>query len=300
MIRTLSPSQIGLRRLSLYTRLIRLDKPVGIFLLLWPTLWALFIAKNGIPSTQLLVVFILGVVLMRSAGCAINDYVDRKIDPFVTRTQQRPIASGAIQPIEALGVFVFLLLVSFFLVVCFLNRLTLYFALGGVLLTATYPFMKRLHFLPQVHLGLAFAWSIPMAFTAVTSTYPPPIAWLMFTCTVLWATAYDTMYAMADREEDLKIGVKSTAILFGSLDKFAIGLIQAFVIGCLVLIGVNMQMSWVYYAAVCLGVGFFVRQQLLIKDRLAIRCFYAFLNNQYFGLVIFIGILAHYWINSSS
>lgn len=300
MIRVPKSSQVDASRLALYAKLIRLDKPVGIFLLLWPTLWALFIAANGIPSIRLLVVFVIGVILMRSAGCAINDYADRNIDPFVARTRQRPIASGEIQPSEAIMVFAVLLIIAFLLVLLLLNRLTLYFAVGGVLLAASYPFVKRMHFLPQVHLGVAFAWSVPMAFTAVNNEYPPPIAWLIFTCAVLWTTAYDTMYAMADREEDIKIGVKSTAILFGPLDKFAIGVMQLLVIACLILIGVNTQMSWVYYAAICVGIGFFVYQQILIRHRFADRCFYAFLNSQYFGLVIFIGIVANYLLNSGN
>lgn len=300
MIRVPKSSQVDASRMALYAKLVRLDKPVGIFLLLWPCLWALFIAAQGLPNLWILTIFILGVILMRSAGCAINDYADRNIDPFVSRTQQRPIASGEIQPSEALMVFAVLLLIAFMLVFLFLNRLTLYFAIAGALLATSYPFMKRLHFLPQVHLGVTFAWSVPMAFTAVNNDYPPPIAWLIFTCAVLWTTAYDTMYAMADREEDLRIGVKSTAILFGPLDKFAVGLMQFLVIACLVLVGMNINMNWPYYVAVCVGTGFFVYQQILIKHRFADRCFYAFLNNQYFGLVIFIGIVAHYWLSNSS
>jgi len=289
--------QPGISRAASYAKLIRLDKPVGIFLLLWPTLWALFIAAEGIPNLTLLVVFVIGVILMRSAGCAINDYADRDIDPFVTRTRQRPIASGAIQPIEALIVFAVLLFFALLLALFFLNRLTILFALGGVVLAVSYPFMKRLHFLPQIHLATAFAWSIPMAFTATNNQYPTPIAWLLFACAVLWTTAYDTMYAMADREEDLKIGVKSTAILFGPLDKFSVGLMQVFVIVCLVLIGINAHFSWIYFVTVALSVGFFIYQQVLIKHRFADRCFDAFLNNQYFGLVIFIGIFSHYWFS---
>ena len=277
-----------------YARLIRLDKPVGIFLLLWPTLWALFIAANGVPDAHLLIVFIAGVVLMRSAGCAINDYADRGIDPFVARTRRRPVASGAIQPFEALAMFTVLTGVAFLLALAFLNPLTLYFALVAVLLAASYPFMKRLHFLPQVHLGVAFAWSVPMAFTAVTDDYPPAVAWLLFLCTVLWTTAYDTMYAMADREEDLKIGVKSTAILFGHMDKLVIGWLQFTVIVCLILIGISAHMGWIYHAAVGIGACLFIYQQALIRQRHAPRCFRAFLNNQYFGLVIFIGVSAHY------
>ena len=293
MIKFPDIKQIDLEKLSVYARLVRLDKPVGIFLLLWPTMWALFIASNGIPTIKHLVLFTLGVVLMRSAGCAINDYADRNIDPLISRTRKRPIASGELEPEEGLFVFALLVFIAFLLVL-FLNRLTFYFAVGGALLAATYPYMKRIHFLPQVHLGIAFAWSVPMAFTAVSNDYPPPIAWLIFTCAVVWTTAYDTMYAMADREEDIKIGVKSTAILFGPLDKFAVGLMQLLVIVCLILIGINEKLNWVYYVGISVGVGFFIYQQILIKHRFADRCFFAFSNNQYFGLVIFIGILGHY------
>ena len=293
MIKFPDIKQIDLEKLSVYARLVRLDKPVGIFLLLWPTMWALFIASNGIPTIKHLVIFTLGVVLMRSAGCAINDYADRNIDPHISRTRKRPIASGELEPEEGLFVFALLVFIAFLLVL-FLNRLTFYFAVGGALLAATYPYMKRIHFLPQVHLGIAFAWSVPMAFTAVSNDYPPPIAWLIFTCAVVWTTAYDTMYAMADREEDIKIGVKSTAILFGPLDKFAVGLMQLLVIVCLILIGINAKLNWVYYVGISVGVGFFIYQQILIKHRFADRCFFAFSNNQYFGLVIFIGILGHY------
>lgn len=283
------------RRWVAYIKLIRLDKPVGIFLLLWPTLWALFIAADGIPEAHLLAVFIAGVVLMRSAGCAINDYADRDIDPFVARTRRRPVASGAIRPFEALAVFAVLAATAFLLVLVFLNPLTLYFALVAVLLAASYPFMKRLHFLPQVHLGAAFAWAVPMAFTAVTDGYPPAVAWLLFLCTLLWTTAYDTLYAMADREEDLRIGVKSTAILFGRSDRFVIGGLQVAVIVCLVLVGVSARLGGMYYAAVGGGICLFCYQQVLIRQRLAPRCFRAFLNNQYFGLVIFAGIFIHYF-----
>jgi len=286
--------QVDADKLALYAKLVRLDKPIGILLLLWPTLWALFIAAEGLPSITVLIVFILGVVLMRSAGCAINDYADRNIDPFVTRTQQRPIASGQIQPKEALLVAGVLALIALLLALIFLNTLTIYFAVGAALLAASYPFMKRFHFLPQVHLGIAFACSIPMAFTAITNNYPTPIAWLLFTAAVIWTTAYDTLYAMADREEDLKIGVKSTAILFGPMDKAAIGLMQVLVVVCLVLVGINLDMSWIYYLGLVTASCFFVYQHILIKHRFPDRCFSAFLNNQYFGMVVFAGILAHY------
>jgi 4-hydroxybenzoate polyprenyltransferase len=300
MIQHVKRPPIDTDRLALYAKLIRLDKPIGILLLLWPTLWALFIAADGIPDIKVLIVFLLGVVLMRSAGCAINDYADRNIDPFVARTQQRPVASGLIQPAEALIVAGVLALIAFILALIFLNKLTIYFAIGAALLAATYPFMKRFHFLPQVHLGIAFAVSIPMAFTAITNNYPTPVAWLLFTAAVIWTTAYDTLYAMVDREEDIKIGVKSTAILFGPMDKAAIGMMQLLVVLCLVLVGINTNMSWIYYVGIALASLFFIYQQVLIKHRFPDRCFYAFLNNNYFGMVVFIGIFAHYWLTTGT
>ncbi|NNC68492.1 MAG: 4-hydroxybenzoate octaprenyltransferase [Gammaproteobacteria bacterium] len=295
MIQHIKKPPIDADRLVLYAKLVRLDKPIGILLLLWPTLWALFIAADGVPDIKILIVFILGVVLMRSAGCAINDYADRNIDPFVVRTQQRPVASGQIHSSEALIIAGVLALIAFALALLFLNKLTIYFAIGAALLAGTYPFMKRFHFLPQVHLGIAFAVSIPMAFTAITNEYPTPVAWLLFTTAVIWTTAYDTLYAMVDREEDIKIGVKSTAILFGPMDKAAIGTMQFLVIVCLVLIGINTKMSWMYYVGIAAACLFFVYQQILIKHRFPDRCSYAFLNNNYFGMVVFIGIFAHYW-----
>ncbi|MGI9227740.1 MAG: 4-hydroxybenzoate octaprenyltransferase, partial [Gammaproteobacteria bacterium] len=219
----------------------------------------------------------------------------RNIDPFVARTQLRPVASGLIQPTEALIVAGVLSFIAFVLALIFLNQLTIYFAIGAALLAATYPFMKRFHFLPQVHLGIAFAVSIPMAFTAITNDYPTPIAWLLFTAAVIWTTAYDTLYAMVDREEDIKIGVKSTAILFGPMDKAAIGMMQILVVLCLVLVGINANMSWIYYVGISLASIFFIYQQVLVKHRLPDRCFYAFLNNNYFGMTVFIGIFVHYW-----
>ena len=297
MIQHIKKPNVDRDRLGLYAKLVRLDKPIGILLLLWPTLWALFIAAEGIPNLTILIVFILGVVLTRSAGCAINDYADRKIDRFVGRTRDRPIAAGLIEPKEALIVAGVLGLIAFIMALVFLNKLTLLFAIGAALLAATYPYMKRFHFLPQVHLGIAFAVSIPMAFTAITNDYPPPVAWLLFTAAVIWTTAYDTMYAMVDREEDIKIGVKSTAILFGPMDKPAIAMLQFLVVLCLVLVGINSNMSWIYYVGVAAASLFFVYQQILIKHRLPDRCFHAFLNNNYFGLTIFITIVIHYFIN---
>jgi 4-hydroxybenzoate polyprenyltransferase len=297
MIQHIKKPNIDANRFGLYAKLVRLDKPIGILLLLWPTLWALFIAAEGIPNITILIVFILGVVLTRSAGCAINDYADRKIDRFVGRTRDRPLAAGLIEPKEALIVAGVLGLIAFIMALLFLNTLTLYFAIGAALLAATYPFMKRFHFLPQVHLGIAFAVSIPMAFTAITNDYPTPVAWLLFTAAVIWTTAYDTLYAMVDREEDIKIGVKSTAILFGPMDKSAIGMLQILVIICLVLVGINTNMSWIYYVGLATACLFFVYQQVLIKHRLPDRCFYAFLNNNYFGMTVFFTIFMHYFIN---
>ena len=299
MIQHIKKTPIDGARLSLYAKLVRLDKPIGILLLLWPTLWALFIASNGIPDIKILLVFVIGVVLTRSAGCAINDYADRNIDRFIARTRTRPLASGLIQPKEALYVAGVLGLIAFLMALLFLNKLTLMFALGAAVFATTYPFTKRIHFLPQVHLGVAFAFAIPMAFTAVTNDYPPPIAWLLFTAAVIWTTVYDTMYAMTDREDDIKIGVKSTAILFGPMDKAAIGMLQLLVIICLVLVGINAKLGWMYYVGIALASLFFVYQQMLIKHRLPDRCFYAFLNNNFFGMVVFLGIFAHYLFSNS-
>ncbi len=290
MLHPAFPKRSG--RLVLYARLIRLDKPVGIFLLLWPALWALYLASSGRPDPVILGVFVLGVVLMRSAGCAINDLADRDIDPHVARTRDRPVASGALSPFEAMILAGVLAGAAFLLAVLLLNRLTVLLAVGGAVLAATYPFMKRLHALPQAHLGVAFAWSVPMAFTATTGNLPPGAAWLLFACAALWTVAYDTMYAMSDREDDLRVGVKSTAILFGSADRLMVGLLQVLVIAGLTGTGLLAGFGGAYYVALGLGAGLFVYQQALIREREPARCLRAFLNNQYFGLVIFIGILA--------
>ena len=285
-------------RLEQYARLIRLDKPIGIFLLLWPTLMALWIAAEGWPRLEVLLVFIAGVFLMRSAGCAINDYADRDIDPQVERTRQRPLAAGKITEVEALVVFAVLSLSAFGLVLL-MNRLTIWMSLVGVLLAASYPFMKRFHYLPQVHLGAAFGWAVPMAFTAQANEITP-ITGLLFIATVLWATAYDTMYAMADREDDLKIGVKSTAILFGPADKLIIGIIQALLIFDLILIGQRAELTGLYYTGVTGAIVLAIWQQYLIKDRDPQRCFQAFLNNNWFGFVLFIGVFLEYQIGGIS
>jgi len=269
---------------------MRLNKPIGIFLLLWPTLWALWIASNGKPNLWILFVFVLGVILMRSAGCVINDYADRDIDPHVARTSQRPIACGQVTPHEALLLFAALCLAAFFLVLT-LNTFTIYLSLGGVFLAASYPFMKRITHLPQAYLGLAFGWAVPMAFAASTDMIPN-VAWLIFLATVFWAIAYDTMYAMVDREDDLKIGVKSSAILFGQFDKILIAAIQSLLMLLLVAIGLAEQLGWMYYAGVCVAGLLVLYQQYLIRAREPEACFRAFLNNHWFGAAIFAGLFA--------
>ena len=278
-----------------YLQLIRFDRPIGTYLVLWPTLWALWLASNGIPDIKLLIIFALGAFTMRSAGCAINDFADRKVDGKVERTKNRPLAIGAISPKEALMVFAVLSFVAFILVLQ-LNLTTILLSTVALLLAASYPFMKRYHSLPQVHLGAAFAWSVPMAFTAVTADAPPFIAWLLFAVTLLWTTAYDTMYGMVDREDDLKIGVKSTAILFAEKDKLIIGILQGLSLLLLILIGVLAARGWIYYAGIAVATGLAVYQQRLIKDREPKQCFTAFLNNNWFGMAVFIGLALDYWL----
>jgi 4-hydroxybenzoate polyprenyltransferase len=279
-------------RLGDYARLMRLDKPIGIFLLLWPTLWALLIASEGHPDQKILVIFVLGVILMRSAGCVINDYADRDFDRHVSRTQNRPLTSGRVTTREAKFLFLGLCLLAFLLVLQ-LNSLTMLLSIAGVLLAAIYPFMKRVTHLPQVFLGAAFGWSVPMAFAAQTGAVPQ-IAWLMFLTTLLWATAYDTLYAMVDREDDLALGIKSTAILFGDSDRQIVGLIQVMVLLCLLMIGRQAEMAGIYYLGVLLAGVLVVYQQYLIRFRTREGCFQAFLNNNWFGMVIFLGILFDY------
>lgn len=280
------------KKFALYTQLVRLDKPIGILLLLWPTLIALWIAAEGWPDPLVLFVFVLGVILMRSAGCAINDYADRHIDKKVERTKQRPLTSGKISEKETLLVFATLSL-SAFLLVLLMNELTIWMSLGGIILAVSYPFMKRYHYLPQVHLGAAFGWAAPMAYTAQANEVTV-ITWLIFSATILWATAYDTMYAMVDYDDDIKIGVKSTAILFGNQDKLIIGIIQLLLIFNLILIGHRAELSGFYYLGVTAASLFAAYQQYLIRDRKRELCFQAFLNNNWFGLVLFIGVFLDY------
>ncbi len=277
-------------RLHDYIRLVRLDRPIGIYLVLWPTLWALWLAADGVPETRVLLVFLAGVVLMRSAGCAINDYADRDIDGHVARTRERPLAAGRITPREALAVFAVLSLIAFALVLL-LNPLTIALSFGAVLLAGSYPFMKRYTHLPQAYLGAAFGWAVPMAFAAVTGEVAHA-SWLLFLATLLWALAYDTMYAMADREDDLKIGVKSSAILFGRHDRLIIGLLQLLSLSLLVLAGLSFELGLYYYLGLAAAALTNLYQQWLIRHREPMVCFRAFLNNHYFGLLVFIGLAA--------
>ena len=279
-------------RIYQYAILARLNKPIGIFLLLWPTLWALWLAAEGVPDFGVLTVFVLGVILMRSAGCVINDYADREIDPRVNRTKDRPIASGRVSADEAMLLFMGLCF-SAFLLVLTMNTFTILLSLGGVLLAAIYPFMKRYTHMPQIVLGMAFGWAIPMAFAAQTNDVPK-IAWLIYVVTVLWAVIYDTMYAMADRFDDLKIGVKSTAILFGDADRVIIGMLQAMMLFALYLVGEQAQLGDEYRIALVISVILMGYQQYLIRYRQPAECISAFLNNNWLGIAIFVGIVLNY------
>ncbi|MER2558265.1 MAG: 4-hydroxybenzoate octaprenyltransferase [Candidatus Competibacter denitrificans] len=276
-------------RLCEYALLMRLHRPIGIYLLLWPTLWALWLAGNGQPPRGTTLVFIIGVALMRSAGCVMNDIADRKFDPHVARTRDRPLAAGRVSLGEAVGVASVLCLLAFALVLT-QNALTVKLAFMGLALALTYPFMKRFHHFPQLHLGAAFGWGIPMAYAAITDTVPL-VAWVLFAGNILWSAIYDTQYAMVDREDDLKIGVKSTAILFGEQDRRIIGYLQLAFMVLLIGIGLLTGRGWLYYLACFVAAWFALYQQYLIRNRVPEDCFKAFLNNNGLGLVIFCGLL---------
>ena len=275
-----------------WIQLMRLDRPIGTLLLLWPTLWAVWIAGDGSPSARIVIVFTLGVIVMRAAGCVINDYADRNFDGEVSRTRHRPLATGALRGRDALVLFAALMMVALILVLQ-LNQFTFYLAFGGAALAIIYPFMKRFTFLPQLFLGAAFAWAIPMAFAAETSSLPAA-AWLIFVAKLLWTVAYDTQYAMCDREDDLKVGIKSTAILFGEADRMIIGVLQLLALWPLWLLGQGLGFAWPWYLALAAAAGLFVYQQWLIRDRAPEACFRAFLNNQWVGAVLFAGIWLQY------
>lgn len=277
-----------------YWLLARFDRPIGILILLWPTLWALWLSGNGKPDLLVLTVFCLGVVLMRAAGCVINDFADREFDPHVERTKQRPIAAGNVTPKEALIVFAVLCLVAFGLVLL-LDIFTILLSFVGAFLAASYPFMKRYTHLPQAYLGIAFGWAVPMAFSAQTGAIPA-VAWLLYLAVIVWALIYDTMYAMVDKDDDLKIGVKSTAILFGDFDRHIMALLQMLMLGFLIAVGYLQQLGSFYYAGLLVAACLSAYQQKLIFHREKALCFRAFLNNNWLGMAVFGGLALDYLI----
>ena len=278
-----------------YGKLMRVDKPIGTWLLMWPTLWALWLAGEGTPDQGLFLVFMAGVFVMRSAGCVLNDFVDRKIDPYVERTRTRPLAAGAVSPFEALTLFVALGLIAIGLA-SMLNKLAQMLAVVGAALTFAYPFIKRYVSIPQFVLGAAFGWAVPMAFAAQTGG-TPELAWLVFGVALVWAVIYDTFYAMVDREDDRRIGIKSTAILFGEVDLFVIAGLQGLMLLALVLVGYRADLSAWYFGSVGIAAGMMGWHLWLARDRQPAGCFEAFLKNHYIGMVIFIGIVLHYTFN---
>jgi 4-hydroxybenzoate polyprenyltransferase len=277
--------------------LIRFNRPIGTLLLLWPTLWALWLVAEGPPPWHLLAIFTLGTFLMRSAGCVINDLADRDLDGAVARTQARPLVTGVLSTTEAQMIAAGLGLAAFVLVL-FTNPLTILLSFGGVALAACYPYMKRHTHLPQLVLGAAFSWGIPMAFAAVSERLPP-ILWLVYTANLLWTVAYDTQYAMVDRGDDLKVGIKSTAILFGEMDRTMVAMLQLLTLMALLLVGRRFELGPIFYLALLVAAGLFVYQYRLIQQREPAGCFKAFLNNNYVGMVVFTGIVLHYWINGA-
>lgn len=277
-----------LTRFPDFLALMRLDRPIGTWLLMWPTLWALWVASEGIPARNTLLIFVAGVYLMRAAGCVVNDYADRHFDGHVERTRNRPLATGRISEGEARALFA-TLLVAAFVLVWFTNGFTVWLSLVGAALAASYPFMKRYTHFPQVVLGTAFSWAIPMAFGAVLGEVPP-VAWLLFAANVLWTVAYDTQYAMVDRDDDLKVGIKSTAVLFGRYDCLIIGLLQLATLALLIWAGVLLQLGGFYWLGLAAMAATFLHQQRLIRDRDRDRCFQAFLNNHWSGMLVFAGL----------
>lgn len=283
-------------KLRAYGALTRLDKPIGIYLLLWPVLWALWLSSNGKPDPHVFIVFVLGTILTRSAGCAINDFADRKFDGHVKRTKGRPLVTGAVDPLEAIAICGGLGLVALGLALT-LNPMTQLLTLVGGVLVITYPFFKRFFPLPQVYLGVAFTWSVPMAFAAHTGVFPGRMAWVMFMAGLLWTVAYDTMYAMVDREDDKKLRLRSSAILFGDADRFIIGIMQLMTLLAMWLIGKELELGLWYGLGIATAAMFALYQQLLIRQRKPDDCFRAFLNNNYFGMAIFFGIALEYTFN---
>jgi 4-hydroxybenzoate polyprenyltransferase len=288
----LAPAPERRRRLALYWKLVRADRPIGWLLLLWPTWWGLWIAAGGVPPPWILFVFSAGVWLTRSGGCVINDYADRWLDGSVERTRDRPLATGEVSGREALALFAVLMLAAFALVLT-LNRLTVLMSIAGVLLAASYPYLKRYTYLPQVYLGMAFGWGIPMGFAAVQGEVPP-VAWVLYVANIFWSTAYDTWYAMVDRDDDIRMGSKSTAILFGDLDLVAQGVLYAMTFAALALVGRQAGLGVAYWAglgAAALLVGW---EFLIARHRDRAACFRAFLHNHWVGLAVFAGIAGDY------
>ncbi len=279
-------------RFKQYYLLARFDKPIGILILLWPALWALWVASDGKPDGWVLFIICMGVVLMRAAGCVINDFADRKIDPQVERTKLRPIAAGKVSPKEAIILFIVLCLIAFILVLQ-LNLMTIMLSFIAAFLAASYPFMKRYTQLPQAYLGIAFGFAVPMAFSAQTNSIPL-VAWIMYLVVMLWALVYDTMYAMVDKEDDLRIGVKSTAILFGDKDREIMAVLQVIIIILLIIIGQMQELGGFYYSGVAIAAALSIYQQKLIFHREKVLCFKAFLNSNYFGMAVFVGLVLAY------
>lgn len=271
-----------------YCHLMRINKPIGTLLLLWPTLWALWLAGQEIPRLSILLVFMLGVFLMRAAGCVVNDYADRGFDGHVKRTAGRPLPSGRVTEKEAKLLFAALVLASFALVLT-LNTMAIWLSLAALALAWVYPFIKRISHLPQLVLGMAFGWSIPMAYAAVSSSLPLS-CWLLFLANICWTIAYDTLYAMVDRDDDLKIGIKSTAVLFGRYDKLIVGMLQFATLLLMLAVGYLMELRGAFYWSLLVAGCLFIRQQKQIASRDRDACFAAFLNNNYVGLVLFMGI----------
>lgn len=276
-------------RLDAYWRLMRFDRPIGILLLLWPTLWALWLAADGLPSAQNLAIFVAGVVVMRAAGCVVNDLADKDFDPYVERTRERPLASGALTPAAARGLLLVLMALAFALVLL-TNALTIKLSFVGAALAMSYPFFKRFIDLPQVVLGIAFGWSIPMAFAAEAG-YVPHVAWALLVINMLYSVIYDTFYAMVDRDDDIKIGVRSTAILFAAHDLKAIGFLQLLMVLACLGLGWLMGWQWPWFVAVAVVAALFVRQLLMARTRSREACFKAFLNNNWVGFALFAGIV---------
>lgn len=285
------------QRLDLYEKLMRLDKPIGILLLLWPTLWAVWIAGDGRPDWALVGVFVLGTVLMRSAGCVINDYADRDFDPHVERTKARPLAAGTVTTREAIALFAFLVALSFLLVLPLLTPLLLGLAVAALFLAASYPFTKRFFAIPQAYLGVAFGFGIPMAFAATLGRVPETAWWLLL-ANVFWAVAYDTEYALVDRDDDIKIGIKTSALTFGRFDIAAIMFCYAAALGLLGWVGARLGFGWPYALGLAVAAGLAVYHYTLIRGRERMRCFKAFLHNNWFGAAVFAGIAGDYLLKT--